>query len=341
MGLLTRYVNTDSTPGGDGTTNATAGANRAWASQSEAEAALDNAYNGDYVEVHCSAPSGTNDTTTVTHNGATFTDPDVDYIEYIGENTTAVWDDDIYSLEVEDSNCVNIWDDAIRFTKMQFYTYSPTAHRYMITVAAISASNNIQIQKCIIKSHGNNSYLGPGIHINDADAIVRIGNNLIYNGGQVVNYGNAAIYNQACSTTYIYYNTCADFTAALYNPSDDCVCKNNVFYNTSLNNIFGGGDFTGSDYNMSDDSSDCGGTNDETNQTFTFEGAGSGDFRLASGDSGAQNMGTDLSGDSDFPVSDDMIGTARSGSTPDCGFYEIPAAGGLSIPVAMHHYLRH
>ena len=32
MATITRYVNTASTPGGDGTTNATSGANRAYAS---------------------------------------------------------------------------------------------------------------------------------------------------------------------------------------------------------------------------------------------------------------------------------------------------------------------
>lgn len=56
MALVTRYVNTASTAGGDGTTNATSGANRAYASLTEWEAAEQTnlVSAGDYHKVICS-----------------------------------------------------------------------------------------------------------------------------------------------------------------------------------------------------------------------------------------------------------------------------------------------
>lgn len=62
MAVVTRYVNTDSTPGGDGTTNATSGVNRAYASRSEWEAAeqTDLVTDGDSHVVECNGSA--NDT---------------------------------------------------------------------------------------------------------------------------------------------------------------------------------------------------------------------------------------------------------------------------------------
>lgn len=321
MAEIVRYVNTDSTPGGDGTTNDTTGANRAWATMFEAEAALDNSYDGDYVTLNCSAPSGTDDTTAVTFNGATFVDPDNDYIDVVGEVSKAEFDDTEYVIHVEDSAVITIWDDAIRLSKLQISLHTPTTTRYVVDIAALAADNNIQINKCIIKSAADNSYIVSGIHINDADAVVRIGINLIYNGGEYVNYSNSAIYIQASANVYAYYNTLVDYTGSIYHISGTAVFKNNVLYSSSLNNVFGGGTFTGSDYNMSDDATDTGGGNDDTGVTFTFVGGGS--YALDSSDAGAKEKGTPLHADANFPISDDIAGTTRDTTNPDCGCYEI------------------
>ena len=71
MALITRYVNTGSTSGGDGTTNDTTGANRAYVSLSAAEAAeqTDLVSAGDSIEILCSG--STHDTTIVTFSGCT------------------------------------------------------------------------------------------------------------------------------------------------------------------------------------------------------------------------------------------------------------------------------
>jgi hypothetical protein len=74
--------------------------------------------------------------------------------------------------------------------------------------------------------------------------------------------------------------------------------------------------------------------------TPTYVASGSGNYHLASNDSVCMNNGTDLSSDEDYPFDDDIDGETRSGSW-DIGFDEYVAAGGISIPVVMHHRLRH
>ena len=71
--FVDRYLNTSSTAGGDGTTNATTGANRAWATMEEARAAMVTAYGSGYtgadVQVNLICSGTPDDTTAV---GATW-----------------------------------------------------------------------------------------------------------------------------------------------------------------------------------------------------------------------------------------------------------------------------
>jgi hypothetical protein len=70
--------------------------------------------------------------------------------------------------------------------------------------------------------------------------------------------------------------------------------------------------------------------------TFTNVTAGSENLSLPLG-SGLIGAGTDLRSDATWPFDYDIIGTTR-GATWDVGAFEYVTAGGLSIPVAMHHY---
>lgn len=328
---LVRYVvcTEGNSPGGDGTTTDTTGANRAWASLSEAEAALDNAYNGDYVSLYCTSPHGADDTLYVNFNGATFTDPDVDYIKIIGEVSTAVWNDDIYSLVVNNDDCIVVWDDAIRLEKLQIRVAVTDGNaENNIDIAAISAGGIIKIDKCILRQHDNDSYTSNGIKINDADVTVYIWNNLIYDGSDNASYSNAGIFNQA-GTSYIYYNTVVDFCVCVNNAGTS-ILKNNVVSSSTLSNIYNTGTLTGSDYNMSDDATNTGGAHDFSSVTFTFADTDSYDYRITDSDTGAFEKGVDLSGDGNLPVSDDIVGTTRDASTPDCGFFEYTSGGGPS-----------
>jgi hypothetical protein len=85
----------------------------------------------------------------------------------------------------------------------------------------------------------------------------------------------------------------------------------------------------GTEYNASSDAT-APGTNSQTDQTFTFSGAG--EILLASGDAGARELGVDLSGDGTFAFTDDFqAGTRPFGSSWDIGADEQGASGGVSV----------
>jgi hypothetical protein len=68
---------------------------------------------------------------------------------------------------------------------------------------------------------------------------------------------------------------------------------------------------------------------------FTSVTAGSEDLSLVSG-SDLIDVGTDLSADATYPFDWDITGATRTG-TWDVGAYEYVSAGGIKIPVVMHH----
>lgn len=98
MAILTFYVNTASTPGGDGTTNGTSGATRAFASLSEAEAGLQRV-TSDTINIFC---DGGIDTAPVTVDGWTISAPGSLNI-LAAKPHGGRWNDNIYRLSVTDS----------------------------------------------------------------------------------------------------------------------------------------------------------------------------------------------------------------------------------------------
>jgi hypothetical protein len=91
-----------------------------------------------------------------------------------------------------------------------------------------------------------------------------------------------------------------------------------------------GNDFQGShgtqDYNAASDNS-ANGANSRDSQTFTFVDSGNDDYQLASGDAGAKDYGTDLSGTFD----DDLAGATWTG-TWDIGCLQAAAAAAAGNP---------
>jgi len=90
---------------------------------------------------------------------------------------------------------------------------------------------------------------------------------------------------------------------------------------------------TGSGFNASWDAT-APGDDSRQSQTFTFVDGSGGDYRLASGDAGARTFGSDLSGISVGPFSDDFDAIAR-GATWDIGADQFVAAGGASPLLAV------
>ncbi len=131
--------------------------------------------------------------------------------------------------------------------------------------------------------------------------------------------------NRTGGVSYIYKNTFVDNASTVLDWSgasaDLVVAKENLF---SGNATDAAGTFAaGTDRNATDNATigytvtGGGNTNDRLSQTFTFESAT--DYKLASGDTGGKDLGTDLSGDANYPVVVDITNTPRPSPTTDIG----------------------
>jgi hypothetical protein len=197
-------------------------------------------------------------------------------------------------------------------------------------VSGMQASSRLIFEQCIFAGGSWGSFTGSVrvVLTNNTNCEVRMSNcvgyNFTPNGGGVTCIVGAA----QAATMYIYNCTFVDNAGALRPTSSNMRVKNCLFKgNTSdvsatLN--------AASNYNSSDSGSPPTnwGANSRSSQTFTFVDAGNGDYHLASGDAGAKDFGTDLSGDGSYPIAVDVDGTTRSG-TWDIGFdeYVAPSAG--------------
>jgi len=185
----------------------------------------------------------------------------------------------------------------------------------------------IEVTNCVVK--GINDNYGSGVYIKDSAG--KIYNNVIYDMTGNTSYG---IYtNVSYAQLDIYNNTFVNTDYGIRGTAQ-VYAKNNVFRSCALAPTIS---MTAANcgYNSTDVASlgYTSQTGDRTSQTFTFVDEGNDNFHLASSDAGAKDFGTDLS--TTFTV--DVDGQTRSGSW-DIGADEYIAAGGLSIPVAVHHY---
>lgn len=154
-----RYVVVDSanTPGGDGTTNATAGANRAYASLSEAESAEQSAGANlvsadEYLKILCTAPDGSIDDTAVLFDGFT-TDVRSDYYILIeGDNTTGVWSTGFYTLalaQTGNNQVLEINDPGVILRRLQVENTAPTVSNWDGAIGIYQA--DCEIDRCLAK----------------------------------------------------------------------------------------------------------------------------------------------------------------------------------------------
>ena len=184
--LITRYVNPDSTAGGDGTTNATAGANRAYVSLQAWETAThQNLVAADSIaEVFCET-SGTADTTAVTIAGWT-----TDATRYIhiktspGHRHVGVWNDAKYKLSVTNAIVISPEEDYVIVEGLQLeHTHSSAAGISMLNhVVALTASNNLILyDRCLIKNvpSGGSGTLNL-VYLAANDANVQMRNCILY-----------------------------------------------------------------------------------------------------------------------------------------------------------------
>ncbi len=324
---ITRYVNTASSPGGDGTTNATTGDHRAFASLNEAEAAIP-ASIADWYDIVCEGQNA--DTAAVDFAGTTTsasnyvqvrTDPSATYGRHEGK-----WNADKYRLSLTSGTTypLQIHEPYVRIIGLQVYGW----YQSLLNMAYNESDNSV-IDSCIMW-HGS-SYNAPCIgdyggatgnarYVNSIFIQDAADRNVRLRGG-----GTKVINCTAIGGTYGYRHE------TLSSEVINCVA-----IGASIADFSSLGSFSGNTgYNASSDSSAPGsGSITGINPSDVFTDYANGDFSIKDANSVLYDAGTDLSS---YMEAVDIIGTERpQGSAWDIGAFEY--VGILSIPVAMHHY---
>lgn len=334
---VVRYVNTGSTPGGTGITNATTGTDRAYASLSEWEAASDTdlVTAGDNHIVYCSG--STADVSSVIIDGWT-TDAthDITITVASGQEHGGSWNTGVYRLITTNVGVIQCNEDYINLIGLQVQCNRQDRPKAVTwsTAAFTQNDNLLLIKDCIIRGHpdGNtgNAFgesagigcLAPGSA--QYHRLVAV-NCILYDWNyatstdtyrcqaiQATDYqGEHVIYN--CTIQNAEYGIYTDvFGAGAYT-----LVKNTAAMDCDDGFGIAGGDSwaSNSDYNASDIASDAPGANAQNGTDATFVDKLNDDFHLSPSDAVCKDNGVNLStdGDGEYSFSTDIDGDTRSG----------------------------
>lgn len=321
MALVTRFVNTASSAGGDGTTNGTSGATRAYASLNEWEAAEQTnlVTDGDTHLVHCEG--STADTaqvvivgwTTGVSNGITV---QVDSDKRHDGN----WDTSAYRLSSADTDKIyQIREDYVDTTGLQVEITTPTNLRTLVHMTAIGVANAHNFSYMIIRGNDVDAFALRCFVCDDADGIATVYNSLLYNAGN-----NFSSYGFNSLGTHTVYNVTIANCRRGIRGTGTWTEKNVLITIDGGTECWYNNASHARDYCAGNDATanEQGGTGNRDSQTFTFVGAE--DFHLHADDTGALGHGVTDPGSGLF--SDDIDGDTRT--VPwDIGFDEFVAIG--------------
>lgn len=328
MATIVRYVNRGSTAGGDGTTNNTSGATRAFATMSAAEAALPASTGTDIYQIRFSLGGGTADTTAVTFGGVTTSS--TAYVEVLpntsGDHHAGVYSSSYYRLEPTDA----VVTCTLAFARFQGLLmkcmYAAASARNVVAASAAAAPSDLRFDRCIAwrgaAATGRvdgfaNTASGATNKVSFANCIAIDCNTTALGSGFSSNSSSTLVQTYNCLA-----HTC---TRGYVSAGTGFTTKNSAA--RSCTDGFNGSFNAASDYNASDLAGDAPGANARNSVTPTFTNEASDDFTLASGDTAYKDFGTNLSADATYPVSVDITNTTRAG-TWDIGPSEYVAAGG-------------
>jgi hypothetical protein len=340
---IDRFVDTGATTGGDGTTPATSGATRAYASLSEWEA--NGPWGGDGTgayTVSCAA------TDTGSGNVAdTAGSCNIDFvaitsgsilIEQAGSNannSSTFIDAAKYRLIIAGTCIRPVKNTTIR--RMQLDCTSASSFVSAINLTSPGRVDGLTVEYCRIRSAAR-ACMGYNQSNPAAVGTTIIRNNVLVQtaGAAAIDLDSSGTNNSACQID-VYHNT-------IYSQSTDpCVrildlsgaavqtvnVKNNICANSSnpLDLVASTGSLTvTTDYNWTDDGTD-GTTNEQNLPATPFTSAGTtfaADFSLTEALATGGAVGS---------ITDDITGTTR-GSPPDAGAYEFVDAGGTTYSSA-------
>jgi hypothetical protein len=301
----------------------------------------------DSVVFHCRASSGTADTTQVildgfttsatysveVHSGYAGCSGDPDTCSE-GDYHDGVWDGDEYTIEVANT-AVRPTDEHIKLWGLQIQATDGAAGRYCYYNGVVGTAEHT-VENCIFKGHASGSNWQIMMYISDADITHYMSNCLFFNGNieqtssECIRGGAGTHYIYNCSLVENYYGIrLAGSSTNCVNVLSDCADTRCfvVSSGTMTCNYCASQDATANDW----DNGDSG--NNQTDQTFTFVDSGADDFHLHADDTGATDLGADLSG-YDYAVTVDIDNVTRDG-TWDIGCDEYVAVGGaLTVSVS-------
>lgn len=324
--IVTRYLNTGSSAGGDGTTNATAGANRAWATLEEARAQLIAAYpsliTADVqVDLFCSG--ATDDTTAVTNTWPTSDATRHIHIQVPEADRKVAYDANVYTIIRNPSTpVVTITTNSMRATGIQVINSATLDlggnHGISINGSGSGGIWELDTVKCYKANNaGQVAFL-----IGDVAGTYVFRN--CVSGGDATGFrfrAGIAIGAGPSNTIIIAYNNTIQLSGVSTGISiifagggsnKVARVKNNLIQN-STNGVV-----------VTNATTDDQATNHHSTGTdATFVDAPNGDFRLTVADTVARNKGTNLSVVSDWPFVVDGDLTARPvGTAWDIGAHE-------------------
>jgi hypothetical protein len=325
--VVTRYVNLNSTAGGDGTTNATVGANRAYSSLNAWEAARNrDLVAADEIElVYCTGGSGLSDTAALAILG--WTTDATRYIQIEGNPSDSggkhegKYDTAKYikgGIASGNTVGITISENYVRIKNIQLNSTqsSGSGTRQGVDISSIdSGGSDIRIES-IIYVQNDQGRSNTCIRLNDSDASVSVNNSVFFR------LPTALVNSQGVSITLgtlIGYNNTFIGTASGYgSAAGTSTLKNNIFQNCGTDIVTGGTIIC--DYNLTTSASNPGGagTNNQLSKTLTFKDAANYDYHLKSTDTSARDNGIGPSSDANVPTTD-IDGGTRSGTTCDIG----------------------
>jgi hypothetical protein len=319
MAVVTRYVNRASTAGGDGTTNATAGANRAYATLSAWEAATQQnlVTGGNTAIVICEGTTA--DTTRVTIDGWT-TGAANDIT--IRTDTTApagrhpgLFSTNHYRIAQTTGGPeggLNLIEDYITVIGLQVFGNNTDRNGGILCRGgSYGVANKILISHCIAKirntSATRTTCIGTEVDDGHDNLILRIYNCVVYDaigGASDVGFNFSAF-----AGTYSVYNCTAQNCATGYRRQNGtCIPKNCIAEDCTDG---WNGTFTTAVNNQSDIASDAPGTSTQTGNV-AFVDAANDDFHLSAADTVAKNNGVSLAAEAIQPFSDGIDTQTRT-----------------------------
>ena len=252
---VTRYVDTASSAGGDGTTALTSGSTRAFASLREALTSLPATLSTPY-RIYCVGTAA--DTLNCDQPYWDFETSAANYLEVIGNNNTGKWSTSHYRLEIANEDGIyNSQPGHLRFYNLQVKVAVTTSAGTSYNCMRVSTMNNLnhpvdhRIVNCIIRATNSGTDMADGISMSDSGGTgtCSIINTLIYDCKYGIVNGDGSTFIRDNLT--VYNCTAKDNT---YNFGDNIKYINCIAADGAVLNFISP-ITTGSKYNASTDDS--------------------------------------------------------------------------------------